>query len=46
MFECEFCGCELSEPETHCPDCIEMLNASYEDMEKNWPEYHQPEEKV
>jgi len=30
MFKCQWCECELSEPEVYCPDCIEMLNATLE----------------
>ena len=26
MFKCQWCECELSEPEVYCPDCIEALN--------------------
>ena len=43
MMECDFCGCELEDVEPYCDDCVEMLNASYEDMEDDWPEYQQEE---
>ena len=44
MMKCEWCECELTEPETHCDDCAEMLNAAYEDESRKWPEYISPEE--
>jgi hypothetical protein len=29
---CQWCECELSEPEVYCPDCIEMLNETLDLM--------------
>ncbi len=32
MMRCEMCGCELTEPETFCVDCVEMLNETMDLM--------------
>ena len=33
MMHCGFCGCELSEPEPFCEECVEILNACMEHQE-------------
>lgn len=31
MMTCQWCEKELSEPEVYCDDCVEMLNATYDE---------------
>ena len=32
MFLCGMCGCELSDPEPFCEDCLEMMEKSHEEL--------------
>ena len=32
MMKCQWCECELSEPEVYCDDCVEMLNETLDLM--------------